>query len=120
MKARFEVLPINVTFKEPPGGINHVGVEQHACNLCGNCVTGCNHRAKNTVLMNYLPDARAHGAEIFTLAKVERVEKHERGWTVHFQVLGAGGERYDAPPQFVRAGTVILAAGTLGSTEILL
>ena len=73
MSARFEVLPINVTFKEPPGGINHVGVEQHACTLCGDCVTGCNHRAKNTTLMTYLPDAWNHGAEIFTQVSV-------RGW----------------------------------------
>ena len=47
--------PINVTFQD---GVNHVGVEQHTCVLCGDCVSGCNHGAKNTVLMNYLPDAR--------------------------------------------------------------
>ena len=37
--------PINVTFKD---GRNHVGVEQRACVLCGDCVSGCNHGAKNT------------------------------------------------------------------------
>ena len=31
--------PINVTFEDK---INHVGVEQKQCTLCGDCVTGCN------------------------------------------------------------------------------
>jgi NAD-dependent dihydropyrimidine dehydrogenase PreA subunit len=41
---------INVTFTDH---VNHVGVEQKACTLCGDCVSGCNYAAKNTVLMNY-------------------------------------------------------------------
>src|SRR6188508_3104030 len=42
------VLPtLNVNFEERPNG-NHVGVKQHACNLCGDCVSGCNVSAKNT------------------------------------------------------------------------
>jgi cholesterol oxidase len=44
---------------------NHVGVQQHLCILCGDCVTGCNVRAKNTLYMNYLPLAKQHGAHIF-------------------------------------------------------
>ena len=60
--------PINVAFKP---GANPCGVEQPACNLCGNCVTGCNTGAKSTLLMNYLPDAWNHGAEIFTQVDYE-------------------------------------------------
>src|SRR4029453_15402379 len=59
--------PLNVTFAAGP---NAAGVEQVACTMCGDCVTGCNHGAKNTVAMNYLPDAVAHGAEIFCEAAV--------------------------------------------------
>ena len=40
--------------------------DQPPCNACGNCVTGCNTGAKNTLNMNYLPDAKVHGAKIFT------------------------------------------------------
>ncbi|MGB2711673.1 MAG: alpha/beta fold hydrolase [Conexibacter sp.] len=110
--------PINVTFRD---GVNHVGVEQRACVVCGDCVSGCNHRAKNTTLMNYLPDACNHGAEIYTCVAVRHVEREQDGrWTVHFQPLETGREAFDAPTQFVRAGVVILAAGALGSTEILL
>ena len=55
-------LYVSFTDKKP----NHVGVPQPKCTGCGNCVGGCNVGAKNTLNMNYLPDAKAHGAELFT------------------------------------------------------
>ena len=109
--------PVNVTFKD---GTNPVGVEQHACTLCGDCITGCNYAAKNTVLMNYLPDARNHGAEIYTQVGVRFLERKGSLWLIHYQVLDSGRERFDTPTQFLTADMVVLAAGTLGSTEILL
>jgi cholesterol oxidase len=117
--------PINVTFQD---GVNHVGVEQNKCNLCGDCVSGCNHKAKNTVLMNYLPDGKNHGAEIYTQVSVRRIERQDASvspsqkarWLVHFQLLNVGQQIFDAPTMFISADIVVLAAGTLGSTEILL
>ena len=109
--------PINVTFED---GLNHVGVEQHKCSLCGDCVSGCNYGAKNTTLMNYLPDASNHGAEIFTGARVRHVERRAGRWLVQFQPLDGFRTRFDAPLTFVSADVVVLAGGTLGSTEILL
>lgn len=109
--------PINVTFEE---GVNHVGVEQHACKLCGDCVSGCNYSAKNTLIMNYLPDAVNHGAEIFTKTAVNRVEQADGEWLVYFDLHNTGREYFKAPPMFVRAGIVVIGAGALGSTEVLL
>ena len=109
--------PVTVNFTE---GVNHVGVAQHACQLCGDCVTGCNYGAKNTVLFNYLPDARNFGAEIYTRVCVDRLERKGECWLVHYQVLDTGLESFDAPTRAVSADLVVLAAGTLGSTEILL
>jgi cholesterol oxidase len=109
--------PINVTFAD---GLNPVGVDQNACIGCGDCVTGCNHGSKNTTLMNYLPDARNHGAEIYTEVSVRQVERKDGKWLVHYQLVEAGQEKFDAPTMFVGADIVVLAAGTLGSTEILL
>ncbi|MGZ4396714.1 MAG: GMC family oxidoreductase N-terminal domain-containing protein, partial [Gaiellaceae bacterium] len=60
MGAPFYRPPINVTFKDR---VNAAGIEQPACTLCGDCVSGCNVGAKNTTQMNYLPDAKRHGAE---------------------------------------------------------
>jgi cholesterol oxidase len=96
---------INVTFQAGP---NAAGIQQEACVGCGDCVSGCNYNAKNTVLMNYLPDARRHGAEIFTCMSVRSIEPADSGWKLLFE---SGS---------VTADTVILAAGTLGSTEVLL
>jgi cholesterol oxidase len=109
--------PINVTFQ---AGINPAGVEQSACTLCGDCITGCNHGAKNTLLMNYLPDAHSHGAEIFTGISVRSVERASAIWKVIYQPLDSGRQRFGAPPMAVTADVVIIAAGSLGSTEILL
>ncbi|MDB4889916.1 MAG: Choline dehydrogenase [Gemmatimonadetes bacterium] len=109
--------PITVSFAD---GVNHVGIEQHACNNCGNCVGGCNIGAKNTLLMNYLPDASNHGAEIFTGCSVRRLERKGKRWLVRFEVGGSEMRKFGASSMFVAAETVILAAGSLGSTEILL
>ncbi len=109
--------PINVTFQD---GVNHVGVEQKKCNLCGDCVTGCNNKAKNTTLMNYLPDAKNHDAEIYTQISVKYIERADNKWLIHYEILGSGREKFNSGTMFVSADIVILAAGTLGSTEILL
>src|SRR5258706_2063090 len=115
---KFYRTDINVNFEID--GPNHVGVEQKPCNLCGDCCSGCNNYAKNTTLMNYLPDAKANGAEIFTEIAVSHIEKKEEKWLVHFNILEDSTEKFNAPTEFIEADIVILAGGTLGSTEILL
>ena len=114
----FSRLNINVSFQDH---VNVAGVKQKACTLSGDCVSGCNFSAKNTVLMNYLPDAYNHGAEIYTQVSVRRVaQRPGGGWLVFYRELAAGREVFDSPDAFVEADVVVLAAGTLGSTEILL
>jgi cholesterol oxidase len=100
--------------------VNRFGVRQHPCTGCGDCVSGCNYGAKNTLLMNYLPEARQRGASIFTSAQVDSIERGASGWIVHWRHLRSGRHRFDHALLRLRAGSVILAAGTLGSTEILL
>ena len=113
MKEPFYRPPIYVNFKDRT---NPFGVQQKACNNCGDCCTGCNVSAKNTTLMNYLPDAHNHGAEIFTEANVAYIEKSETGWTTYITNLADAEEKTIA----VTSDLLILGAGTLGSTEILL
>ena len=117
LEGKFYRPPINVNFVD---GTNHVGVEQQACTRCGDCLTGCNYSAKNTLMMNYLPDAVNHGAQIFTQIDVRRLERENAGWVIHYQLLDSGREGFKAPTMTIRADLVILAAGSLGSTEILL
>ena len=109
--------PVVVSFAAT---VNPAGVAQPACTRCGDCCGGCNVGAKNTVALTYLPDAARHGAEIFTHAKVRHVAKApEGGWHVHFERQDAGGDGA-ARLGVLTADMVVLAAGTLGSTEILL
>ncbi len=105
--------PVVVSFE---ANVNPAGVEQPACTLCGDCCSGCNVGAKNTVPLTYLPDARAHGAEIFTALTVSHLEREGGHWRIYF----APTEGKDAELRCVDAKTVVLAGGTLGSTEILL
>lgn len=109
--------PINVTFDDGP---NAAGIFQPGCHMCGDCVSGCNFGSKNTVLMNYLPDAYAHGAKIFTQVAVRYLERDGESWAIYCQLLDTGREDFNAPLVPIRADLVILSAGTLGSTEILL
>ncbi len=118
MKKPFKRPPIAVNFSDQ---VNPFGVTQPRCNLCGDCTSGCNVGAKNTTRMNYLPDAHNHGAEIFTGARVSHVERDGERWRVFFDPVALRGA--DAPAgarRSVSADIVVLGAGTLGSTEILL
>jgi cholesterol oxidase len=117
MAKEFYRPPINVNFVD---GVNHVGVEQRRCVGCGDCVSGCNYSAKNTTLMNYLPDAVNHGAEICCGVDVRSIARRGDKWIVDYQLVGVGREDFDAPELFITADIVVLGAGTLGSTQILL
>lgn len=111
------VTPVVVSFEER---INAAGIRQPACTRCGDCCGGCNVGAKNTIALTYLPDAARHGAELFTRIKVRHVSKGADGsWRVHAAHIDDKG--HATPKEMViEAGMVVLAAGTLGSTEILL
>jgi cholesterol oxidase len=104
--------PINVHFGA--AGPNHVGVVQLPCTDCGDCVSGCNVSAKNTLLMNYLPDAVNHGAQVFTRIGVRSVARDAAGgkWKVFYRLLDSGADRFDAPESFVTADRVFVAAGS--------
>ncbi|HWV15658.1 MAG TPA: GMC family oxidoreductase [Cellvibrio sp.] len=96
--------------------INEQGSQQGTCVHCANCDIGCQVRAKNTLDLNYLAQAENKGAEIRPLHLVSHIEKTETGYRVHFVNL-ADGKRVAGQ---VEAAKVILAAGSLGSTELLL
>lgn len=106
--------PIYVSFEERE---NPAGVTQTPCTLCGDCCSGCNVGSKNTIAMNYLPDAVNHGAAIFCEAKVSHVERGGECWQVHFKVPGDEGEPVS---RHIDCATLVLGAGTLGTNEILM
>jgi cholesterol oxidase len=95
---------------------NAQGVEQGTCVHLGNCDIGCDVYAKNTLDRNYIPWAEKHGAEVRELHLVSNVEPVEGGYRVSYDQLKNGGR----VPGSQTARIVIVAAGSLGSTELLL
>ncbi|MDP1910632.1 MAG: GMC oxidoreductase, partial [Hyphomicrobium sp.] len=83
------------------------------------CCGGCNVGAKTTTLSTYIADAAAFGAEVFTGIRVLSLSRDEQGgWRVWAMPTDADTHR--GHKYFVTADIVVLGAGTLGSTEILL
>ncbi|HVG43365.1 MAG TPA: GMC family oxidoreductase [Longimicrobium sp.] len=97
---------------------NAFGRMQGTCIHAGRCDVGCPVKAKNTLDVNYLAVARDRGADVRPLHQVSHLERVEGGWRVHYQRIDR--ERKTLTPGSVAGRTVILAAGSLGSTEILL
>ncbi|TPJ52335.1 alkaline phosphatase D family protein [Mesorhizobium sp. B2-6-4] len=96
-------------------------VSLNKCLRCGDCATGCNFGAKNSLDVNLLVRAQQNGAEIFSGATVLSIEKDGAGgWIVNSVYTNATLRARDGEVLKVRARKVVLAAGTLGSTEIML
>jgi cholesterol oxidase len=128
--ARFRKVPLAVSFDpegvypgdRPPDEMarkrfrNAFGREQGFCVHCGNCDIGCKAQAKNTLDLNYLAMAEESGARIVPLAMASHVSTAEDGCRVHYDAIGDGRRE----PKVLAARQVVLAAGSLGSTELLL
>ena len=116
--ADFDLADIVVNFQTD--GQNRWGVRQQPCINCGDCVTGCNVGAKNTLDTNYLAIAKSGGADIFPQVEVERIEKNAAGgYLVHCirrRTDPASSEGATIPAR----QAVVVSAGSPGSAAILL
>jgi cholesterol oxidase len=97
------------------------GPERSGCRLCGRCMVGCPHGAKNTLVKNYLYLAERRGAKVMPERTV-----------IDIRPLGGGdgGDGYEV--ESVRSGSwmrrermvqrargVVVAAGPLGTNTLL-
>jgi cholesterol oxidase len=93
------------------------GPVRKGCIECGECMTGCRHGAKNTLLKNYLYLAERAGAGVRPLTTVTAISPRPDG---RYEVMT---ERTGAWLQKRRrayvATDVVLAAGTLGTQKLL-
>lgn len=112
------------------------GVPRTRCVYCGECILGCpasesfagSVNARNLLTLNYLAVARQTGrATIFPEHFVDRVRTSGDGFEVDVTLRDSGADAADGPQAeegwatgTVRARQVVLAAGTMGSNEILL
>ncbi|MDR2852400.1 MAG: GMC family oxidoreductase [Burkholderiaceae bacterium] len=117
----FCTVPEGIFFGDPERAtpdpfFNGQGPARHGCTQCGNCFTGCAAGAKNSLDKNYLYFAERLGVNILPERKVTHIEPlSAQGYCVHLQHPWRRNIQY-AP---LRAKKIILAAGTLGTQEIL-
>lgn len=105
-----------------PEKVNRQGIVQDGCVYCGNCMLGCHVHAKNTLDLNYIPLAETNGAEVYPLHQVEKIEpvtSGADGYRVHFRRFDSE-QRKQSEFGSVIGRKVIVSAGSLGSTELLL
>ncbi len=98
-------------------GKNKHGATQGTCVHLGTCDIGCRVSARNTLDLNYLYVAEnKHGVEVRPLHLVDRIEPEAAGWRVTFDRLDGGTRTAGSET----ATMLVLSAGSLGSTELLL
>ncbi|WP_199829543.1 GMC oxidoreductase [Streptomyces sp. MMG1121] len=133
----FRLPPLAVSFAPAPDAVprpglpltgpdhgNLHGAARRTCRLCGECNIGCNEGAKNSLDFTYLSAAREQGADLRTGHDVQTVRPGPRGGYQVGYVRHHGLETGE-PGCRPTAGTItcdrlILAAGTLGTTRLLL
>ncbi len=114
--------PVPLTVALQPGTRSSEGVELDACIACGDCATGCNYNAKISLDTNLLARAQRLGARLFTGATVLSISPHssQQGWLVEVVHTDTALRERQSQSLLIYTRQLILAAGTFGSTEILM
>lgn len=125
----YRATPVGVFFGEKTGGkgkpgetvadpfFGGVGPDRTACAECGECMTGCRHNAKNTLVKNYLYLAEKAGAKIFDRTTVTALHPQADGsWVVDIERTGAW---FAKGKKQLTADRVIVAAGAWGTQNLL-
>jgi cholesterol oxidase len=100
--------------------VTKYGIPRLPCVNCSSCISGCNYEAKNTLDKNYLPMAKHFGVDMFTRMEVDFLQQLPNGGyelTVRKRI-GKNGENFI--PTNITADRVIVGAGCLGTTGLLL
>ncbi|MHB8689704.1 MAG: GMC oxidoreductase [Solirubrobacteraceae bacterium] len=124
----FTAAPVGVFFgrdgeKEPGVEVEDpyfggAGPRRTGCLECGQCMTGCRHGAKNTLVKNYLYLAERGGAEVHAERTVKRVAPLPGGgYAVRTVPSGAWSSKLRE--RTITAEQVIFAAGTMGTQKLL-
>src|SRR3954454_23248747 len=94
------------------------GPDRTTCTYCGGCMVGCRHGAKNTLDKNYLWFAERLGTEVRPETLVTGLEEDgQGGWRVHTR---SSTRKIFKGKKTIRARGVVLSAGALGTTNLLL
>lgn len=95
-----------------------VGPRRRGCIQCGECLSGCRHGAKNTLLQNYLYLAERGGADVYPLTTVIAVRPRGDG-RYAVDTVRSGRWRLRRGRRTFVARDVVFGAGTLGTQKLL-
>jgi cholesterol oxidase len=124
----FHPTPVGVFFGGPgqPRGeevadpyFGGAGPARRTCLNCGECMSGCRHNAKNTLVKNYLYLAESLGARVMPLSTVTRIRPREGGGydvTIRYTKAKRATAR---TTRTLTADHVVLAAASLGTQKLL-
>jgi len=117
----FHHTPVGVFFGEPGDKVadpyfGGVGPDRNGCKHCGECMTGCRHNAKNTLVKNYLYLAEKAGAEVHPMTTVVSVKPRAGGG---YEIETRRTDKRFRSHEVVTAQQVVFSASTMGTQKLL-
>ena len=117
----FHHTPVGVFFGEPGNTVadpyfGGVGPDRNGCKHCGECMTGCRHNAKNTLVKNYLYLAEKAGAEVHPMTTVVSVKPRAGGG---YEIETRRTDKRFRSHEVVTAQQVVFSASTMGTQKLL-
>ena len=117
----FTLAPLGIYFGEKED-VEHVdpyfggaGPKRKSCINCGECMTGCRHNAKNTLVKNYLYFAEKLGVEIKASTTVTQISNESDLWRIKVR----NSSSWLPIGQTITADQVIVAAGAFNTQKLL-
>jgi cholesterol oxidase len=101
---------------EPDPYFSGKGPARSGCIFCGACMVGCRHGAKNSLDQNYLYFAEKWGTVILPETKAKKIQKIPTGYAIEAE----SSTSFFSKTKVYEADRVVVAAGVLGSVELLL
>ncbi|HUN78123.1 MAG TPA: GMC family oxidoreductase [Solirubrobacteraceae bacterium] len=118
--------PVGIYFGEPGKTVpdpffGGEGPDRTGCQLCGRCMVGCPHGAKNTLVKNYLYLAERRGAQVMPQRTVLDIRPLGEGSGAEgYEITSVrSGAWLNRERQTLRARGVVVSAGALGTNRLL-
>ena len=117
----FQMAPLGIYFGKPGEEVadpyfGGTGPSRTGCINCGECMTGCRHGAKNTLVKNYLFLAEKAGAEVIANTTVTDIVEVAGRYEVHTRHSSSSGW---IKKEKLTSDQIVIAAGALGSAKLL-
>ena len=117
----FDTVYVGVNLDGPEGEsdpyFNGLGPLRKRCTECGGCMVGCRENAKNSLDRNYLWFAEKSGLEILAETKAEKITFADNLYHIEVKHITSF---FPSKRKILVAKGLVVAAGTLGTLELLL